>query len=318
MKNWLIILLSLIFPLQYGIGQNIFRLPLEVKITGLHQNVINKPSSPNYGIYHYRDYDPNLTYSKVNTSGVGFSYLGWPDSVDSGFGLEAEFRLRFAENWRIGFQIGYDHLYVYQWDVLDDWDWPYWEKTYIEFLPGISYDEANKTMRYNYMPDGNGKLVPIDTLQFNALFEPQQRLKELRLAANLSYQWPFSRKWSVVLGSGLGASLYTRQLRMKEHWLKRYKLNPESTQKFDYVYKLELTHFAPSKKSTRLFVAPQIFLKYQLNALLDFEGGVRSIFYLSRKHSKWLEDWLRIPAADERDFPIYSKIQFSFGMVIKY
>jgi len=293
--------------------------PVEIKLSGFHQNVADKKSSPDYGVYAYQPYsESGQTFSMVNTGGFGFSYLGWPDSVDAGYGLEAEMRYIISDNIRLSFQIGYDYMHVYQWDVLDEWDWDYWEKTYIEFIPALTVDQANKTFRYNYKFNEDGQFVPDDSMQFSAKFLPIQRLKELRLGIGGLYRLPVTEKFSAQFRLDGGVSLYTRQLHMREDWIKRFNLSGDSTQIYDYEYKLNLLHYAPLKKGARFYLTPGVGLNYQLNNVFDFEFDFRFLQYIDRKYSAWLEDVFGFPSRSEEQFPVYSKYFFQFGLVFKY
>lgn len=264
--------------------------PLEVKISALHQGV----------------FEARQTASKDYT-GFGFPYFDFPDSVEGGFGVAAEFRFKLTERFKILLQVGYDYMYLFQDDVLDEWDWDYWEDTYIEFLPGITVDEVNKTLRYT-----SGDSI------FSAIFEPSQRLKELRLSTGFGYTQPLFGKLEGIIACELGASLFNRELRMTERWTKRFKLDTLSTGKFDYEYKYDLLHFAPAKEGTRFYIAPTLGLKYNLGQNADLEFNYRHLQYIDRKYIKTIEDFFQITDRSQQWFPVYSKYQFQLGIVFKY
>lgn len=265
-------------------------LPIEFKFTLSHQNALETKRSAAY-------------------DGFGMPYLGLPDSVNGGFGLSAAFNYRITDAFRAGIKIGYDYMHLYQRDVLDEWDWDYWEKTYIEFIPGLTVEEANKTLRYN---------AGTDSTQFSAVFEPVQRLKELKISTQAEYHLPVYKELSAVLGLEFGASLFSRQMEMHEHWIKRYQLDPESTEKYDYEYKFELLHFAPPKTGVRFFLAPAIGVNFDLNDAMAVTADFIYVQYLGHQQVGWLEDLLRIPADSEKWFPVKSKFLISLGLVLKY
>ena len=241
--------------------------------------------------------------------GYGHPHFNGSDSVNAGFGLSAGFRYKLSDQFRVGLKIGYDYMYLYQDNVLDEWDWEYWEKTYIEFIPGLTVEEANRTLRYN---------AGTDSTLFSAVFEPTQRLKELKLATEVSYQIRVWEDISATVGLEFGASMFSRELRMNEHWIKRFKLDSASVEKFDYEYEFELLHFAPSKKGTRFFLAPAIGLSWDLGDTFLATFDWRFTQYLGRQHVGWLEDLFGIPADSEKWFPVKSKMQFELGLVFKY
>ena len=264
--------------------------PLEVKLSAWHQNVFDdrNTESPAY-------------------RGFGFPYFNMPDSIKGGFGLGSEFRFKLSESFRVLLQVNYDYMYLFQDDVLTEWKWAYWEDTYIEFLPGITVEEANRTLRYT-----SGDSI------YSAVFVPQQRLKELRLATGLTYTHKLWNKLDGFIGLEVGASLYTRELRMTEKWTKRFKLDTLSTERFDYDYRYDLLHFAPSKNGTRFYLAPILGLKYALARNTDLELNYRYMQYIDRKFIEGIENLFQITGNSQKWFPLYSKYQLQLGIVFKY
>ncbi|MBC7185786.1 MAG: hypothetical protein H5U38_02005, partial [Calditrichaeota bacterium] len=62
-------------------------------------------------------------------------------AIGIGSDLQMLFRLRGGLYVKLG--AGYDYLWLRQRDVLDEWQWDYWEKTYIDFLPGAKAQHVN-------------------------------------------------------------------------------------------------------------------------------------------------------------------------------
>ncbi len=287
MRYFLIIPITLFLLLTSSAAQN---LPLEVKFSAGHINILDR------------------TRSAENT-GIGAHYLGLPDSIDGGFNFSGEFRYKFTEKLKGIFRVSYDNQRLYQDDVLTEWNWPYWEDTYLEFIGARGNDlaEVNRTLRY----ESNDGI-------YSAVFEPIQSLKELRLSIGASWSERLLEKWQVNAELSVGASLYTRELRMDEHWIKRFKLDSTSTEEYDYNYDFDLTHFAPPKDGTRFFIAPALGVTYTLSPGFDLELDGRMVGYIDRDLVEPLEKLFNIPAGDQRDFPVYYKMMLQFGLVIKY
>jgi len=223
-------------------------------------------------------------------------------SEAAGFGLGAQMNFRLWKGLEIQLKVNYDYLALSQNDVLDEWDWDYWEKTYIDFLPGTNAQTVNKSLTY----------TSADSI-YSADFDPTQRLKELRLMSGLEYNFPLSKRIKLFLGIDAGVSLFFRELQMNEHWTKRFKIDSLSTTKFDYEFQYDLLHFAPTKKGSKLFAAPRLGLRFILNPSLDFDLAAHYIHYL---------DWnefagIKLTHGHEW-FPLKSKFLVSFGLVFKY
>jgi hypothetical protein len=220
-----------------------------------------------------------------------------------GYGLGAQMNFSIMKNLDYCLKVYYDQARLEQMDVLDEWDWDYWEKTYIDFLPGTDATIVNKTLEY----------TSTDSI-YSAVFHPRQSLKELRLFTGFEYNVPVTQKLGLLLGLDGGVSLFNRELEMHEDWTKRYKLNPESPEKFDYEFKYKLLHFAPTKKGKMLFASPSIGAKYNLSSSLDLTMGVNYTHYFHRE--KLLG--VRLSEIGRRWFPIKSKTQVLVGLTFKY
>ncbi len=224
----------------------------------------------------------------------------------SGFNLGGQLAYRFnTTSWSIFLNVIYDYMYFEQNDVLDEWNWDYWEKTYIPFLPGINVEEVNRTLRYD-----NGERA--------AVFEPSQRLKELRLSIGGAYDFVITESFTTSLEFDFGISIYDRELRMTEHWTRRYEFEGDAGDTVRYNYNYDLLHFAPSHKGTRFFLAPTMGLSYTLGDYIDLIGQVKYIQYLNRKDIEWLEDFFNIYEDSQRYFPLNSKLLINIGVRFRY
>lgn len=221
----------------------------------------------------------------------------------SGFGLGSQMNFPLFKNLDFCLHVSYDYLRLLQDDVLDEWNWDYWEDTYIDFLPGTAPEIVNETLRY----------TSSDSI-YSAVFDPNQRLKELRLFAGFEYNFPVTEKIKFYAGLSGGVSLFFRELHMKEHWTKRFKVDSLSTEKFDYDYKFDLLHFAPTKKGTILFGSPSLGMRFFLNSTVDLDVSLHSLFYY---HGEKIAG-IRISGSGKRWYPLKSKTQVKFGLTFKY
>lgn len=273
-------ILFLVYPFVTFSGD----YPLEVRFSLIKQNTFAEEFSKNYSSYRTQEVLDGLE----------------PDdrfyNLTGSYGLEGTFGYKLNERFRLILSLGYDYQYLLQDDVLDKWNWSYWEETYIEFIPRLSVEEVNRSLSYNALNDSS---------RYAALFSPQQRLKELRLATGVELVQPLIDKFKLVFRYDAGVSFYTRELRMYETWYKRYNVGTDSA-RFDYSF--DLLHFGPPKRGMKFFIAPSLGLRYALNRVFDFEFSYRFIGYTNTLDRGKLRE----------SFPLYSKYQLSAGFVIKY
>jgi len=220
-----------------------------------------------------------------------------------GFGLGSQMNFPLTQRLDFCLHVNYDYMWLSQNDVLDEWNWDYWEQTYIDFLPGTEPEIVNQTLRY----------TSTDSI-YSATFEPEQRLKELRLFAGVEYQLPITAKLTCYAGLSAGVSLFFRELHMEEHWIKRFKVDSLSTEKFDYDYPFELLHFAPTKKGTILFGAPSLGVRYFLNETVDLDVSIHSLLYYQKNRIAGV----LVSSGGEEWYPLKSKTQVKFGLTFKY
>ena len=226
-----------------------------------------------------------------------------------GFTLGGQLAYTVTSNLNLHFDIAYDYTSLDQDDVLDEWNWAYWEETYVPFLPAVNLAEVNRTLRYD---DGERA----------AVFEPEQSLKELRLAVGGAFRLNLSDHLAGFVQFDFGATRYSRELRMTEHWIRRFELtdtNPDSTIDTSlYNYKYDLLHFAPAKTGWRLFIAPVLGAAYELSESIDLYTEAKYIYYLPRDQVEWLEELLQIPVESEQFFPLKARWLIGFGIKFKY
>jgi len=227
-----------------------------------------------------------------------------------GFGLGGELARQLDDHWSINAQVAYDHQILDQDSVLDEWDWDYWEDTYIEWLPGGEYDIINRTLEYT-----SGDSI------YRARFEPHQTLGELRLSLGADYESRESERWTTFVGLRTGISVYDRGLKMEEHWTKSYALAPDTTASdtfpgFAYDYSYTLTHFAPAKQGIRPFFAPRFGLRRSLSASTDVEFGWQVVVYFA--HADWYEHLFNMGHREYVDHPLKAKHQIWISVRFKY
>ncbi len=227
----------------------------------------------------------------------------------NGFTLAGQLAYTATENLNFHFDIGFDQTSLSQQNVLDEWNWGYWEETYVPFLPAVDVEEVNRTLRYD---DG----------ERSAVFEPEQSLKELRLAIGSAYQLKLSQNITGFIQFDFGASSYSRELRMTEHWTRRFELtesNPDGgIDTTNYNYNYDLLHFAPAKTGWRLFIAPAIGASYNISESIDLVAETKYLYYLKRSQVEWLEELLSIPAESEQFFPFEAKWLIALGVRFNY
>jgi len=220
-----------------------------------------------------------------------------------GFGVGARMNFPLVPPVKFFLDVHYDYLWLSEEKALEIWEWDYWEDTYIDFIPGAEVDEINRTRVYNSS----------DSI-YAARFVPRQHLKELRLAAGLEFRRRLHAKINFSVGLNGGVSLFYRTLQMQEHWTKRFKIDPQSTSKFDYEFQYDLLHFAPTKKGTKIFFAPEVGTQIFLSDALDFNLKVQYLTYLNRDQLFGLA----LSANGVKWSPLKSKVLVAAGLTFKY
>ena len=227
-----------------------------------------------------------------------------------GFGIGAELGKDLGRSWTFNVQMAYDHQSLDQDSVLNEWNWDYWEDTYIEWLPGGDYHIINETLEY----------MSGDSI-YSAHFIPTQKLTELRLSMGLEYHRKGLGKLEPFAGINSGFSIYDRSLKMQEDWTKRYRIAADTTATdtfpgLNYDYEYQLTHFAPAKKGLRPFISPRIGFRYAVSEKYDVEFGWVGVFYPERLDK--LEDLFKIGETDFQAFPLRSKHQIWLAFRFNY
>jgi len=227
-----------------------------------------------------------------------------------GFGIGGELGRDLGRSFTLNVQIAYDAQTLTQDSVLSEWDWAYWENTYIEWLPGGDYEIINQTLSY-----ASGDSI------YSAEFLPTQTLNEIRLSLGLDYHTNWKGNIQQFAGLRTGLSIYDRGLKMQEHWTKRFDLDPDTTATdtfpgLNYDYKYVLTHFAPAKTGIRPFISPRLGLRWELSDKYDLELGWTALIYLKRLDT--LEDFFNMSKKDFTAFPLESKQQLWIAFRFKY
>ncbi len=224
-----------------------------------------------------------------------------------GYGGTASLGYRIGERVKISLDLGYNTMDLEQDDVLDEWEWDYWQDTYIDFIPGAEVDVVNQTLTYTSTDS-----------QYLATFDPRQMFNDLRLGLGLQLDFPLSDRFSSYFKLGVGYSFFTRGLSMTEHWTKRFKLDSTSTARYDYDYEYDLLHFAPSKKEVKLYAMPVIGLRYRLSSSVDLNMAGRWCVYSKRSSMEWLENALGVLPGGEKWLPMRSTVAVSLGLTFTY
>ncbi len=225
----------------------------------------------------------------------------------SGYGGGGQISYRLLPRLRGQLTVQYDVMGLEQPWVLDEWNWDYWQTTYIPFLPGAQLAEINHTLRY----------TSTDSI-YSGRFVPSQSMKELRIGWGFCYEMPLSAKLMPYIALDGGLSLFRRELQMQEHWIKRFKLDTLSTAPFDYEYKLDVLHFAPPKKGKRLYIQPSLGMRFAASSSIDLDLAGHYVCYPGRDAIAWLENLFNISSDSQMWFPLKSKALVTLGLTFKY
>jgi hypothetical protein len=243
--------------------------------------------------------------------GTGYQLPSEMYRIDQAEGYVTGGRISFDVTEAVDFSIGvnYERMNIGQQDVLDEWDWDYWENTYVRFLPGIDVSEVNRTLHYD-----NGQRA--------AAFEPIQSMEELRFSFGVSWHREVLENIRLRIGLDAGFSSFSRNLEMHEHWLRRFDLfNENESGGIDtsqYVYRYDLLHFAPPKKGYRLFFAPLLNTSWRISRYIDLYAEGQAVYYLRRDQVESIEKMLHIPPGSDAYFPVAVKWIVAFGLNFRY
>ncbi|MGQ9559873.1 MAG: hypothetical protein ACUVWA_05140 [Candidatus Oleimicrobiaceae bacterium] len=221
-------------------------------------------------------------------------------AVGIGSSLQMLFAMAKSLHVRVG--VGYEYSWLRQKDVLDEWQWDYWEKTYIDFLPGAKAQHVNQTLHYT-SADGI----------YSATFRPSQQLKELRLHIGLDRTLALGQRLAFVGGCTFGADLFYRELEMREDWTKRFNLDTTSVD-LDYAFHYRLLHFAPTRTGVSYYVAPMAALQVTVSSSIDLDGEVTYVHYFRRDRLLGI----RLAEAGSKWLPLKGKVVAAIGLTFKY
>ncbi len=249
-------------------------------------------------------------FSQAQQPGVGVRVGASVHSQSSEFkveravGIGSDLQMLFHVGRGLHFKVGagYDYLWLRQWDVLDEWKWDYWEKTYLDFLPGAKAQRVNQRLRY----------TSADSI-YSAVFHPSQQLKELRLVAGAEQVLRVSDAWRLEAGCTFGVDLFYRELEMREEWTKRFNVDTTSAD-LDYGFRYRLLHFAPTRKGASLFVAPSLGVRLVVSPAIDIGGQMAYVHYF--RGDRYLG--VRLSKDGATWFPLKGKVMCGLGVIFKY
>jgi len=251
-----------------------------------------------------------------NQSGDAKAQSAW------GYGVGGQFNYSRFRRFDFNVRVEYDHMALDQDDVLDEWNWHYWDSTYSSYLLGEIFTviiqngdtiRNRDSMKYyinhvRHCESSSGEYV--------ADFDPKQSMKELMVSVGFDYKQMISAKMMLYAGLNIGISKYFRRLEMHEHWIKRFEL--DSTQAgWDYDYKLNILHYAPQKKGTKLFAAPTLGWRYQFTDYFDLDISARYYHYFDET-VQFIDQAFGISESSHTFFPYSSKYQVQLALVFRY
>ncbi len=311
------ILLALIILLTFGIAQD---SPIEIKLfSGVQQQL-----------------ESNIT------------------SDGSGWLAGGQIGYRFTDRLSANFRVNFDYMTLEEDSVLLEWDWPYWDERYIDWmLTGATQEEVDSisTLGEYWRNDSS----------YHGVFNDHQWVQELSFSLNMKYKQPITEKFSIFGTMGFGFNLYERRLKMVEDWwktftwdwdstgiaqesysadeLEKYQkmlelhqedpeeyemeriFNDDSTDvtyKFIYDYYTKVTHFAPSKKGTIFFLTPEIGLSYAIASWVDLELAYQGVWYFTGDSIEGVENLFNVKSNSRKWFPFESKNMVTLGLTFKY
>lgn len=262
-----------------------------------------------------------------------------PFRAASAGGYTAEGRLSYpvTESMDLGLHVAYDHMVLQEDTVILEWDWPYWDERYIDWLlTGATQEEVDSisTELEYWRPDSS----------YHGVFNPYQWLNELRFGMGASFIFPLNEKWSFYGDVSGGISVFRRRLKVAEDWTKvftwewdsldvatgglteeemnNYQIfselhdtDPEMYQldtlnalyRFRYDHHTTVTHFAPDKKGVKIYLTPSAGVRYKLKQGLSVDLSYQGIWYLNTGNAEARET-----------FPLRSKSIVRLGLTFSY
>ncbi len=271
-----------------------------------------------------------------------------------GWATGAELDWLHGNHWSTNLRISFDYMTMQEDSVLLEWDWPYWDERYIDWmLTGASRQEVDSisTVKEYWRPDSS----------YHGIFRPQQWVQELKFSLGVKYRQPLSERLSLYGELGFGFSRYERRLKMVEDWWKTfiwewdstkiasgdyseleinnyqtfrelhqndpdtYQLTEiydadgtELTYRFRYEYYTRVTHFAPSKRGTVFFWTPVLGLRYQLTEIVDLDLSYQGVWYLDGSVAEKFEEVFHVKNGSHEFFPFKSKSMLTLGLTFRY
>ncbi|MBN2780642.1 MAG: hypothetical protein JXR21_01615 [Candidatus Marinimicrobia bacterium] len=254
-----------------------------------------------------------------------------------GGAVEGKLAYPLTDKTNIAFHVSFDHMVLQEDTVILEWDWPYWDERYIDWLlTGASAQEVDSISRVleYWRPDSS----------YHGVFKPRQWMNELRLTLSADIKFPINGSWSIFGNIGGGVSIYQRRLKVVEDWTKvftwewdsgdvagdlltgddlenylimmdlhdsdplTYRLDTlSSVYRLTYDYHATITHFAPDKNGLKFYLTPTLGFRYAIGNGIDLDLAYQGLFYLN------------IAGGSVREtFPVRTKSLVWLGLTFNY
>jgi opacity protein-like surface antigen len=270
-------------------------------------------------------------------------------SAAGGWNVGGQIGYLFGEKLSGNFRISFDQMSLEEDSVLLEWDWPYWDERYIDWLlTGASQAEVDSISLIREYWRGDST--------YHGVFNPFQSLQEVKFSLGLQYHQPITQRLSIYGELGFGFSKFERRLKMVEDWWKSFSWSWDSTKiangeysetemykyetlqalyeedsktysrsvdedgviKFEYDFYARVTHFAPSRRGTRIFWTPVLGLRYQIARYVDLDFAYHGVWYMDGSIVDKIEKFFNISRSSRKWFPFESKSVISIGLTFKY
>jgi hypothetical protein len=178
------------------------------------------------------------------------------NSID-GWEIITQIQFEINDNLAIELQGGYGDLAINQNDAVNQWNWPFWERFYGNYVRSLVSQDSNYSV----------KLTPI------------QHLYIIPVELNMKIGYPITSKLRPYLKLGGGVVFYERNLRLNEKWNKYF---PE----LDYYFRYQYDNHADKKTGQKYYLNMSLGSDYQFSKHFGLLFGLNYKHFLDMKNER--------------------------------
>lgn len=275
--------------------------------------------------------------------------MGESDRISSGdgWGFGGRMSRDLTKKIDLHLDLSYDHMKLQQDTVLLEWDWDYWDERYIDFLLtgaspeevdsisralAIDYQNASATlhprqwMQEVKLAGGIGFSQPFGrSFILNISLDAGVSIFERRLKMQEFWTKEYSWKWSTAAYADNALEIdekeryeYFLQLLEEKPDIYRSEFDTLNNVEYQVFYRdidTRISHLAPAKNGSKVFIMPDVSLKWRISEFTDLRLSWRTSYY---RDAGKIGELLAFSSNSDKWFPYKTKNQFTLGLNFRY